>query len=597
MPNTPRHTGVSLRFALASSIALICAVGVGGTFAVERYVQDRLSARTAVQDRALRLHADSDQRLLALLNEEVGLRGFLATGDERFLAPYEAGRRQELDGVAAIQRDLGDAPDDEPVRQRFALALAAADRWRTQIAEAQVAERRRGPLVDLPSALIDGKTRFDELRAARDDFRAALDASLTPRLDACDRAVVRAHQIELGVLATLLMLIVASVAWILRRTVTPIVVFAEAAARGDAFTPIDGGGSFREIALLSGGLMRLEERVAERERALIKEHDEAEALRGFVERMQQHVDEQLVAEDLERTLRRRHAPSVVQVLRRSPSENRLDRVAPPMDPAEARKHLVLLEPQRCRSLRAAAVVRVDDARSEAACICSVGVPENGGYLCVPMMSVGEVIGLVNLQVGDERKFWSTEERANIESYVAAASAALSSLSLLRSARESALRDGLTGTYNRRFLDEVLPKQVAQTLRREASMSALMVDIDHFKRVNDGFGHAAGDRVLVAFARALSRGLRSGDVVARYGGEEFAVILPDTNVEGARTLAERLRAAVEALTFDEVRIAITMSVGLAAIPDHARDGDGLLRAADSALYRAKNEGRNRVIVAT
>jgi diguanylate cyclase (GGDEF)-like protein len=171
--------------------------------------------------------------------------------------------------------------------------------------------------------------------------------------------------------------------------------------------------------------------------------------------------------------------------------------------------------------------------------------------------------------------------------------------LFRATQDRALRDGLTRVYNRGFLAEWLPRQLRLSRRSGSSLAALMVDLDHFKRINDTLGHAAGDQVLVALARCIERQLRSSDVVVRYGGEEFSVFLPDTPIAGAFVTAERLRAAIAAMTERDglpAGLRITASIGLAAI-GKGDDGNQLLPRADAALYQAKRGGRNRVVAAS
>jgi diguanylate cyclase (GGDEF)-like protein len=172
-------------------------------------------------------------------------------------------------------------------------------------------------------------------------------------------------------------------------------------------------------------------------------------------------------------------------------------------------------------------------------------------------------------------------------------------------QELALTDELTGLYNHRYFRQRLVQEVHRAERVGSPLSLLFVDLDHFKRVNDTFGHPVGDRVLCHVAglmRTTVEGasvvvrLRKSDVVARYGGEEFAVLLPDARSAGAVSVAERLRAVVaeSALALDDgTRVPVTMSIGVATIPDDAQGGEDLLRAADLALYRAKHGGRNRV----
>jgi diguanylate cyclase (GGDEF)-like protein len=168
------------------------------------------------------------------------------------------------------------------------------------------------------------------------------------------------------------------------------------------------------------------------------------------------------------------------------------------------------------------------------------------------------------------------------------------------AERLALRDALTQAYNRRFLAEVLPKLAHQSARCRTPLSALMIDVDRFKRLNDGYGHAAGDRVLAAVAQCLAGKIRASDMLVRYGGEEFLVLLPDTTRSGALAIAERVRAAVEqartAVPQAEQPLRVTVSVGVATLPADGAAGDDLVLAADRALFRAKGAGRNRVVAA-
>ncbi|HYD43335.1 MAG TPA: GGDEF domain-containing protein [Anaeromyxobacter sp.] len=175
---------------------------------------------------------------------------------------------------------------------------------------------------------------------------------------------------------------------------------------------------------------------------------------------------------------------------------------------------------------------------------------------------------------------------------------------LRAEREDAerlaLRDALTHAYNRRFLAEVLPKLAHQSARCRTPLSALMIDVDRFKRLNDRYGHPAGDRVLSAVARCLAGQIRASDTLVRYGGEEFLVLLPHTALPGALVIAERVREAVErtrtAVPQADHPLAVTISVGVATLPADGASAEDLLLAADQALFRAKGAGRNQVVAA-
>jgi diguanylate cyclase (GGDEF)-like protein len=167
--------------------------------------------------------------------------------------------------------------------------------------------------------------------------------------------------------------------------------------------------------------------------------------------------------------------------------------------------------------------------------------------------------------------------------------------------EGALQDPLTGLYNRRLLEDRLGSELAGALRHGRLVSVLMVDIDHFKQVNDGLGHLAGDEALRMVANTLRATIRKEDFVARFGGEEFVVIARETGLDGARLLGERIRSAVERsrCVWQDKEISVTVSVGVtvSAPADRFVPGETerqLLEAADKALYRAKEEGRNRVV---
>ena len=167
---------------------------------------------------------------------------------------------------------------------------------------------------------------------------------------------------------------------------------------------------------------------------------------------------------------------------------------------------------------------------------------------------------------------------------------------LASAEAQAVTDALTGLPNRRALDEALRRAVAHAGRSVEPLALVLFDLDHFKAINDTFGHAAGDAVLAAVGRTAAEHLRASDMVARAGGEEFALILPDTGREGALEAAEKLRAAIAAIAVPGVGRGISASFGVALIPDDAGEAAGLFRAADRALYAAKRAGRDRVAVA-
>ncbi|MDO8447231.1 MAG: diguanylate cyclase [Rhodoferax sp.] len=163
--------------------------------------------------------------------------------------------------------------------------------------------------------------------------------------------------------------------------------------------------------------------------------------------------------------------------------------------------------------------------------------------------------------------------------------------------EQANRDPLTGLYNRRYLDPTLARELARCEREGQPLSLMLIDLDHFKQVNDSYGHPAGDEVLKNLAAMLNEQARAADVVCRYGGEEFLLVLPNMPAHIALVRADQWRAAFAATTvrFDKFQMQTTLSIGIATYPGHGASAEELIRHADRALYRAKSEGRDRVML--
>lgn len=164
-------------------------------------------------------------------------------------------------------------------------------------------------------------------------------------------------------------------------------------------------------------------------------------------------------------------------------------------------------------------------------------------------------------------------------------------------QEQAIRDPLTGAFNRRFFSEALDKESARSIRENTPFSIIIVDVDHFKQFNDTYGHKCGDIVLQSLANFLNENTRQGDIVCRYGGEEFVILMTDATPESARKRAELFKKQFEEtiIEYDNKRLKCTFSAGIASYPEHANSGEGLLIFADQALYQSKAEGRDRVTV--
>jgi len=212
---------------------------------------------------------------------------------------------------------------------------------------------------------------------------------------------------------------------------------------------------------------------------------------------------------------------------------------------------------------------------------------------IPMMARGEVYGLLTVQAEGEGAEARLDEISSLAGAVAdAMSLALSNIALREKLRTQALRDPLTGLYNRRYMEDVLERYVNLAERNGSAVSAIMIDLDHFKRLNDEHGHAMGDAVLREVAAAIAGSIRPSDVACRYGGEELVVLLPDCALNEAVVKAELLRARIEGLS-ELHGTRITASFGVASRTEAGGRAADIVSAADAALYRAKQGGRNRV----
>ena len=231
------------------------------------------------------------------------------------------------------------------------------------------------------------------------------------------------------------------------------------------------------------------------------------------------------------------------------------------------------------------------------------------YLCLPMIAQGELIGVLHLQfsiTNDSRVLggqgiggWLQSQQRRALSIAEHLALAIANLKLRNTLRTEAIRDPLTGLFNKRYMQENLGLEIKRCERNSRMLGLLLLDIDHFKRFNDEFGHEAGDLVLSEVGGFLREKVRSSDMACRYGGEEFLILLTDTTRDGVVQLADKLREGVKQLKLmhNGTKLPdISFSLGIAFLPDHGKDVKELLDAADKALYRAKDSGRDRVEIA-
>lgn len=259
--------------------------------------------------------------------------------------------------------------------------------------------------------------------------------------------------------------------------------------------------------------------------------------------------------------------------------------------------------QDCWALRRGRIHWIGDTRNGLLCQHVAGAPESIlPYLCIPLIAHSETMGLLYLQ-RLQLPSSALDGSAALESKLQLAAAlgeaislALSNLKLRDTLRQQSIRDPLTGLYNRRFLEEYLVHERVRATRKNRPLSVIMLDIDHFKRFNDTFGHDAGDAILRRMGLLLQGHVRGSDIACRIGGEEFALLLPEVSLPIAYQRAENILDTVRRLQVKhrgQVLGAITVSLGVAAFPKHGETPEALIRAADRALYQAKEGGRNKL----
>jgi len=235
---------------------------------------------------------------------------------------------------------------------------------------------------------------------------------------------------------------------------------------------------------------------------------------------------------------------------------------------------------------------VDVARSPKAIIVDGdGAPLNSmAHAIVPLIYQGDFVGILRAESDDPSRVWADTELLLLHTVADQLTVAVKQAHLFAEMQQQALTDGLTGCYNRRSFDLQLQRDVNLATRMRQPISLIMIDLDHFKDINDRAGHDAGDMALRMLSEILRSELRTVDTAARFGGDEFAIILPQAALEGARIVAERLRVRIEQMEIPGFGTA-TASIGLASFPVHASSCETLISAADRALYKSKRSGRN------
>jgi diguanylate cyclase (GGDEF)-like protein len=335
------------------------------------------------------------------------------------------------------------------------------------------------------------------------------------------------------------------------------------------------------------GLLLLRSGIRRVRRSLEPGQDQAE----FADTLQIANDEDEAHQLLQRHLERTLAATTAVVLNRNNSADRLQAVTLLPGGSPLAETLRGAEPRSCLAVRSGRTHRQEGGRP-ALLACPVCARCPGSTSCVPLTVGGEVIGSVLL---NRPVPYGEAEEQQIRESVGQAAPVLANLRNLAVAEIRAATDGLTGLPNKRAVTDAMKRMFAQASTTTSPLGLLLLDLDHFKQVNDQLGHPVGDQVLANVGAVLRSVLRAGDFAGRNGGEEFAILLPDTGVPAAFEIAERVRVAIAEMSLPGTDVSVTVSIGVVGFPEHATL-DRLERLADAALYLAKRHGRNRVELA-
>ncbi len=372
-------------------------------------------------------------------------------------------------------------------------------------------------------------------------------------------------------------------------------IFAQHVAGGDLEARLEPRGG-DELATLARSLNAMVEQLSassrQRSASQAEEAGYRAAQDAFSEILQVTETESEAHEILKLHLERGVPGSRVVVLNKNNSKDRLETTIALPEGSPLTEPLRSAAPRSCLSVR---LGRIYDSGGDVPTlleceVCGVTAEQS---TCLPLLVNGEVIGSVLV---DHEQPIDARARRCVHESVAQAAPILANLRHLALAEARAATDALTGLPNRRAIDDTLKRMIAHASRSASPMAAILLDLDHFKQINDTFGHEEGDAVLASVGELLSSTVRTSDFVGRSGGEEFIALLPDTDTEGALEAAEKLRVRIAGVKLTHVDRAISASFGVAVYPDVAGDAQMLLRLADRALYAAKAGGRNRVELA-
>jgi diguanylate cyclase (GGDEF)-like protein len=591
-----------------ATLLLFTIVETSALFSVERYTETGRQTRAVIRA--------SDRLLSDLRDAETGQRGFLLTGRTNYLQPFLTAQQRLVADTQQLNAVTASPPE---LRAEAARLAADTDEKLAELAQTVELMRRHDRAQALAVVLSDrGQSLMDDARrlSAQIDAREnALLAQKNGTLRATQRWTFIAMLAGGPIVAILIFLVTSSSAKAIGSSVRVlreriVGINTGELPEGELRAPTD---ELSELAHeFDTTVQRLHEERAKRESAetalqrqnehLTVQKRELEArtesmglLRSLSYRLSGCVTEQEFVDVAHRFMPRLipNRPGALFVF--GNSRRTLTRLTSwNGETASAEEFL----PTDCWALRRGHPHVVTDVATDIVCAHIHHVPA-AGYVCAPLSAQGETLGIMYLEAEDRRTANAPYFDDDLSVLTETIALTLANVRLRESLQWQSVRDPLTGLFNRRYLEEAWQLESARALRGGNPIAVLMIDIDHFKRFNDRFGHEAGDTVLQTLAEVLTSNTRAGDVVCRWGGEEFLVMLVGSPLVDATKRAEVLRRAVKAMAVHygaETLGTVTISVGVAAFPHYGTTLALVTNAADAALYRAKHGGRDRIEVA-
>ena len=518
----------------------------------------------------------------------MAIRGYVIARQNNTLVSYE---KAVTDGLADLNA-LEDLEAADPGQlQEVARMRAEFDTLRNLWAQPTIEMARSGGNDSAAATMAESSQHLMTIRAAAFKLRQKDEGQNVSEMQGAEKVIRKMLVVGVSLAVLLASILIFLTGVVTRLIVTPVrqlIRASEQVGRGDLAVTLPPMVN-NEFGVLSRSFSQMTS-------ALRREREEIASLNRFSEAVTQCTSEHEVYDLVLHALKERFQPLQIIIFKLNPAEKFLEAAATLVPlPKEVGAWPVIEEPQNCKAVRTGRSFVVNDVRVQSPCPSKFALPSEGSYYCGPLIAGGIIIGSVRMEAA--RDLWTPERRRLVESYLSGAASALSNLRLLERMKEQANIDMLTGLYNRRFLEDYARKLFAIARRREQPVGMIMMDLDHFKRFNDAYGHETGDRVLRCFAKTVTESMRETNLTARYGGEEFIVVLPDTTTKSCALVAERIRKAVMTMVVpsdtEKPLPQLTVSVGVAVFPQNGQTVEEVIQASDKALYESKRNGRNRV----